>query len=156
MKKKKHTNAPERLGTAIGAGLIAGLAGTAAITISQLIEMKITGRQPSTVPADAVAKTLDVKATDEGQKPKVAQEVHWAYGTGLGITRGLLALSGLKSWPATLVHFSAVWGGSMILLPALELAPAVREQKPKSILIDGLHHAVYALVTGFVYDAITG
>jgi hypothetical protein len=155
MKVKKHTNALERFGTAIGVGLIAGLAGTAAITISQMIEMKITGRQPSTVPADAVAKTLDVQATDKSKKPKVAHEVHWTYGAGLGITRGLLAMSGLKSWPATISHFSAVWGASMIMLPALELAPPVREQKPKSILIDGWHHAVYALVTGFVYDAIT-
>jgi preprotein translocase subunit YajC len=154
MKRKKHTNALERLGTAIGVGLIAGLAGTVAMTISQMIEMKLTDREPSTVPADAVAKTLDVQATDESQKPKVAQEVHWTYGASLGITRGLLAMSGLRCWPATLAHFSTVWGASMIMLPSLELAPPVQEQKPKSILIDGWHHAVYAVVTGLVYDAI--
>jgi hypothetical protein len=155
MQRKKHTNALERLGTAIGVGLLAGLAGTAAITLSQLIEMKLTGRKASTVPADAVEKTLDLQATDASEKPKVSQEIHWTYGISQGITRGLLSLSGLKGWPATLAHFSAVWGGSMVLLPALDLAPPVNERKPKGLAIDGLHHAVYALVTGLIFDAIT-
>lgn len=155
MKRKKHTNALEKLGTAIGVGLLAGVAGTIAITLSQTIEMKITKRKPSTTPADAVEKTLDLKAVDELEKPKVSQEIHWTYGASLGITRGLLSLAGLKGWPATLAHFSAVWGGSMIMLPALELAPPVKEQKPKTLLIDGLHHAVYAIVAGFIFDAIT-
>ena len=38
---------------AIGKGLMAGAAGTLAITLSQMIEMKITKRKPSTAPADA-------------------------------------------------------------------------------------------------------
>jgi hypothetical protein len=39
------------LASAIGIGMIAGLAGTLAITISQMIEMKITKRSMSKAPA---------------------------------------------------------------------------------------------------------
>src|SRR5579872_955029 len=155
MKRKKRIGPLQRLSAAIGAGLIAGVAGTAAITISQLIEMKITGRQPSTVPADAIEKTLDIKPADEGVKPRVAQQVHWAYGTAWGITRGLLAFSGLKSWAATLTHFSAVTGTALFAMPALDIVPPVNEQQPKSVLLSVLHHAVYAAAAGFVFDAIT-
>jgi len=65
-----------------------------------------------------------------------------------------MSLAGLKGWPATLAHFTAVWGGSMIMLPKLELAPPVQERPPKTLLIEGLHHAIYAAVAGCVFDAI--
>lgn len=38
----------------IGMGLAAGAVGTAAMTVAQTIEMKLTGREGSTVPADVV------------------------------------------------------------------------------------------------------
>ena len=40
-----------KVGSAIGRGLIAGLAGTAAITLSQLIENKINLKEPNFAPA---------------------------------------------------------------------------------------------------------
>lgn len=157
-RKSKHRREPDnafvKLGTAIGVGLLSGLAGTIAITLSQTIEMKITGRKPSNVPADAVAKTLDIAPTDESAKPKLSQQVHWTYGAGQGISRGLMGLAGLRGWPATLAHFTTVWAGSLLMLPALDLAPSVTKQQPKKVLIDGLHHAVYAVVAGLAYDAM--
>jgi len=156
MRKKKHANPLDELGAAIGVGLLAGLAGTAAITLSQMIEMKITDRKPSIVPEKAVEKTLDVGAVSEEKKEKVSQEVHWVYGTAWGIARGLIRLTGLKGWPATLAHFSAVWGTSLVMLPALGLSKPIREQEAKTALTDALHHGVYAAVTGLVVDAIEG
>jgi len=156
MSKKKHTNPLDELGTAIGVGLLAGLAGTAAITLSQMIEMKITGRKPSDTPEKAVEKTLDVGAVSEEKKGKVAQEVHWVYGTTWGIARGLIRFTGLKGWPATLVHFSAVWGTSLVMLPALGLSKPIQEQEVKTTLTGAIHHGVYAVATGLVVDAIEG
>lgn len=142
------------LGTAIGIGVMAGIVGTAAISISQAIEMKITNREPSSAPADAAAKVLDVQPSSEEQKAKVSQEVHWTYGTSWGIARGLIALTGLKGWKATLVHFGAIWGTEMVMLPSLDLAPPATEEDAKTISVDGLHHAVYAIAAGLVFDAI--
>ncbi len=154
MGRKRNSNALDELGTAIGVGLLAGLAGTAAITLSQMIEMKITKRKPSVVPEQAVEKTLDVGAVTEEKKEKVAQEVHWVYGTTWGVPRGLIRWAGLKGWPATLAHFSAVWGTSLLMLPALGLSKPVREREIQATLIDAMHHAVYAVAAGLAVDAI--
>jgi hypothetical protein len=152
--KISENNALGELGSAIGKGLLAGLAATAAITISQMIEMKITGRKPSEAPVKVASETTGVKPVNEAQKEKVSQEIHWAYGTSWGVARGIIGLTGLKGIPAALAHFAAIWGTSMIMLPAFKAAPPVTEEDPQAIAIDGLHHAVYALTAGLVYDAL--
>ncbi|MDB4923853.1 hypothetical protein [Mucilaginibacter sp.] len=152
--KIRENNVLGELSAAIGIGLLAGLAGTAAITLSQAIEMKITKREPSEAPVKVAKKTAGIKPADEEQKEKVSQEIHWAYGTVWGIARGIIGLIGLKGLPATAVHFATIWGTSMVMLPAFKASPPVIEQAPGAIAIDGLHHAVYALATGVVYDAL--
>jgi hypothetical protein len=145
----------EKLGKAVGIGLLAGLAGTVAITISQAIEMKITGREPSNTPVDAASKVFQTNIAKEAHTDKqtASQGVHWAYGTGWGIARGLLGLAGVTGAPATLAHFVAVWGAEQVMLPSLKLAPPITEEEPETIGIDVVHHAVYALAAGLVYDA---
>ncbi|QQL51381.1 hypothetical protein [Mucilaginibacter ginkgonis] len=150
----KEENILGELGSAIGKGLLAGLAGTAAMTLSQMIEMNITKREPSDAPSKAVSKVVDVKPVNEDEKEKVNNEIHWTYGTALGISRGLIGLTGLKGWKATALHFGLVWGASMVMLPKLKVAPPVTEEEPQAVAIDGFHHAVYALATGLAYDAL--
>jgi len=154
MEAKKVTKPVGKFGSAIGKGLIAGLIGTAAITVSQMIEMKITKRKGSTVPADAASKVLDIKPATVADKQKFSQEVHWTYGTLWGVARGLLSLAGVKRWTATTAHFAAILGTAMIIEPALKVAPPVKEWSKEDILKDMLHHAVYAIAAGLVYDAI--
>jgi len=60
------------LGCVVGPGLLAGLAGTAAVTISQAVEMDLTGRQPSSTPAEAVEKVLGIRAVDD----RISQRPH--------------------------------------------------------------------------------
>jgi len=152
--KVHQNNTLGELGSAIGKGLLAGLAATAAITISQMIEMKITKREPSQAPVKVAEQTVAVKPASEQEKDQLAQELHWAYGTSWGVARGLISLTGLKGWPATLAHFTAIWGSSMIMLPKYNAAPPVYKEDAKIIAIDGFHHAVYAITAGLVYDAL--
>jgi len=154
MKNNKTTSALDKAAEAIGAGIIAGLAGTVAITISQMIEMRITKRSPSTGPANAVQKTLDIEPTP-GTKKRFSQQIHWVYGTTWGMFRGLLSLCGLKSWAAAGVHYGAITGTAMAMAP-LEGQPPVTEWKPKELAIDLLHHAVYIAVASCVFEMITG
>jgi len=154
MEAKTVTKPVGKFASAIGKGLFAGLVGTAAITISQMIEMKITKRKGSTAPADAASKALDIKPATEADKQKFSQEVHWTYGTLWGVARGLLSLAGVKRWTATAAHFAAVLGTAMIIEPALKVAPPVKKWSKEDILKDMLHHAVYAIAAGLVYDAI--
>lgn len=152
---KIHENSTfGELGSAIGKGLLAGLAATAAITLSQMIEMKITKREASDAPVKVAEDTAGVKPSSEEDKAKLSQEIHWTYGTAWGVARGLIGLTGLKGWPATLVHFGTVWGTALVMLPKHDAAKPVTEQKPQEIAIDAFHHAVYAITAGVVYDAL--
>lgn len=154
MKVYKEPTALAKLGTAIGIGLMAGFAGTVAMTVSEMIEMKITGRKPSETPANAVREVFDIKPVTESKSAEVSNEVHWVYGTSLGMIRGALSLIGIKGWVATSIHFIKIWGGEIILLPSLKVAPPVTKEKPKAILTDAFHHMVYAVTAGWVFDAI--
>lgn len=141
-------------GGAIGKGLLAGLAGTAAITLSQMIEMSITKRKASEAPVKVAEQVTDVKPATDESKEKVSQEIHWAYGTSWGIARGIIGLTGLKGAPAIAVHFAAIWGTALVMLPAFKAGPKVTEEEPKAIAIDAMHHTIYAIAAGLAYDAL--
>jgi hypothetical protein len=59
--KIHNDNTLGELGNVIGKGLLAGIAGTAAITISQMIEMKITKRKPSEATVKVASEVTGVK-----------------------------------------------------------------------------------------------
>jgi hypothetical protein len=109
---------------AIGDGLLAGVAGTAAMTISSTVEAKLRGRPFSTAPARATAKVLGIREFEDGiAQARFSDLSHWGYGTGWGVVRGLLGLTGMPARRATAAHGAAVWGSEQVMLPALEVAP---------------------------------
>jgi hypothetical protein len=131
-----------------GKGLAAGVIGTAAMTVSSTLEARLRGRPPSTAPADAAAKVLGIKEfADDRARNRFSTIVHWSYGTGWGVVRGLLAETGLGPGAATAVQLAAVWGAEQVMLPALGVAPPVTEWPPEEIAIDAAHHVVYAVGT---------
>lgn len=156
MKKYKKQNALASVGTAIGVGLIAGLAGTIAMTLCQIAEMKVTGRKPSNTPANAVREVFDVEPVTESKSEEVSNEVHFTYGTSLGMIRGLIGLAGLKGMIANTIHFIIIWGGKIFMLPSLRVAAPITHEDAKSITTDIVHHVVYVTTAGYVYDAIMG
>lgn len=136
---------------AVGKGLAAGVVGTAAMTVSSTLEAKVRQREPSTAPARAAAKVLGVKPTSEAAEARFSNLVHWGYGTGWGAVRGLLAGVGLPPAAATAGHLGSVWGSELVMLPALGVAPPVREWGGKELAVDGLHHLVYVVGTSLAY-----
>lgn len=161
------------VGSAIGRSLIAGIAGTVAITIAQMIEMKISGRGPSNAPAEVGGKVLGVEprgGEKEGQdkkksnkeensvkeqnEEKFGQLMHWGYGTGWGVCRGLLSLAGIKGPAATAIHFGAIWGTELVMVPAMTESPPASKWGAKALAKDALLHITYAVAAGAVFDAI--
>jgi hypothetical protein len=138
----------------VGKGLLAGAAGTAAMTLSSMIEAKLREREPSDAPAQAAGKVLGVQPRDPEGKERFSNFVHWAYGTGWGAVRGLIAASGRRGAGATAEHFALVWGTANVMLPSLQVAPPPWKMPPEELAIDGLHHAVYASATGLAYELI--
>jgi hypothetical protein len=139
----------------IGKGLLAGFAGTAAMTVSSSLEARLRGRSPSDAPARATAKLLGIaRFEDDLARARFSDLSHWGYGTGWGIVRGALAAAGLRPLAATAAHGVCVWGSAQIMLPALEIAPPAIFWAKEEIAIDALHHTVYALATGIVYTLL--
>jgi hypothetical protein len=74
---------PGAIAAAAGVGPAAGLAGTAAMTASSTIEMKLRGRAGSSAPAEAAGKVLGIHPQGEKEQKRFATRAHWGYGTGL-------------------------------------------------------------------------
>lgn len=143
-----------RLAFRIGQGLLAGLAGTAAITASQTIEILFTGRTPSDTPARAAQKVFGIEPRDERSKGKLEQSVHWAYGTAWGLFRSVLASLGMRGAPATFLHWAAVQQGAIVFLPAMKIAPPAKEWERKELGTELFHHFAYALAAGAAFDGL--
>jgi hypothetical protein len=158
--KKKKTNQEENLpqighlAGAIGRGLVAGLVGTAVMTVAQMIEMKLTGRKASDTPYKAVSKVFGIEAKSDKDKKKLSNIIHWTYGTSWGVPRGMLAELNATGTAGTGVHFAAVWGTELIMLPSMGISEPITKWKPKAIGQDVLFHAIYAVTTGLVADAL--
>lgn len=140
-----------RVAACMGKGLVAGLAGTAVMTLAQRAQMAATGRGGSDMPARAVEKVFGIRFADEPSRERSAQLTHWTYGTSMGAVRGLLGAVGVGDVAATGAHFAVAWGGSTVALPAMGLAPPATEWSPRQVATDAGFHAVYALASGAVY-----
>jgi hypothetical protein len=144
------------LASSIGKGLIAGFVGTAAMTVSSTVEMRLRHRKASSAPARATAKMLGIKEfEDDIAKARFNDLSHWGYGTGWGVVRGLLGATGMSPKAATAAHGAAIYGAAQVTIPALEIAPPVVFWPKQEIAIDAWHHAVYAAATGLAYELIS-
>ncbi len=75
----------------VAKGAATGLLGTVAMTASQAIEMRVTGRKPSLVPGEVGARLARVKVRGR-KKERLSLGVHWAHGLNGGLVRGLIGL----------------------------------------------------------------
>ena len=147
--------AANMLASAIGRGLVAGFAGTAAMTVSSTLEAKVRGREPSSAPARATAKVLGIKEFEDARASARFNDIsHWGYGTSWGVLSGLLAASGMTPKAASAAHGAAIYGAAQVTLPALDIAPPAVFWSKREIGIDAFHHAVYAAATGAAYELI--
>jgi hypothetical protein len=149
-------NAAEKFASSIGKGLVAGFAGTAAMTVSSTVEAKLRGRAPSTAPARATAKVIGIASFEDSVGEARFNDLsHWGYGTSWGIVRGLLDAVGLPPRRASAAHGAAVWGSAQVMLPALDVAPPAVFWPKREIAIDAFHHTVYAVTTGIAYELLS-
>jgi hypothetical protein len=143
------------LAAGIGKGVLAGLAGTAAMTVSSTVEAKLRGRPFSTAPARAAAKVLGIEFEDARAQARFSDLVHWGYGTAWGVGLGLMRALGLSPRFVAPAHFAALWGSEVVMLPALEVAPPVPFWEAEDIAIDLFHHLVYVGATAAAFEWLT-
>jgi hypothetical protein len=142
------------LARAAAAGTLAGLAGAAAMTVTARIEQAFTGRPDSYVPARTLAHVLGLPRPDRDD-PVRNHAMHFATGASVGALRGVMAAAGLRGpWAATL--FTPLRLSVDQTLENLTGVGAPPWTWPRDeLVIDVVHKAVYALVTGAAADALT-
>src|SRR3954465_8100277 len=110
----------------IGRGLLAGLAGTAAMTVSSTVEQKLRKRAASSAPAEATAKVLGISGfVTPSAHARFSFLSHWGYGAGWGVVRAANASPPLSPAAATAAHGVAVWGNEQVMRPALDASPPI-------------------------------
>jgi hypothetical protein len=137
----------------IGKGLLAGVVGPPAMTLSSTIQRRVRNRQVSNAPAEAAKKVLGIEEfQSDAAEERFSNLVHWGYGTAWGALRGLLGAAGLGRRSAGIAHLAAIWGSALVLLPTLDVAPPVTMRDRREVAIDLWHHVVYMAATRLAYE----
>ncbi|MGH4026339.1 MAG: hypothetical protein ACRDRV_17330 [Pseudonocardiaceae bacterium] len=138
----------------LDSGIVGGIVGTAAMTVSSSTEAKVTGREASTMPTEAAGKVAGVQPGDEQGVQRFNTLAHWGYGTVWGVFRGLLEASGLRGPRASLVRFVAVLGTEQAILPALGVGSPAFVTAPRRPGSTASITPSMRAVTGAVYDRL--
>jgi hypothetical protein len=122
----------------------AGAGGTAAITASSTLEMRLRGRPPSTAPIDAVERLLGRRLPD-GVRGPVGTAAHVASGLALGPPRVLLDRLGVGEPAATGLFALVAWTPDAVVVPALGVTDPPWRWGAVEVAISAWHHVAYAL-----------
>ena len=144
----------ENVAAAVGKGLFVGLVGTTAMTLSQELEMKLSGREPSYTPAALGSKLLGVEPQSEEEKAHFSSIVHWSLGTVWGTARELIGLGGLQGLAAVATHLALMWITDCTVFALLGVAPPPWEWKVEEVALDMFHKLVYAIAVNVAYELL--
>ena len=135
-------------------GLAAGLAGVAAMTLSEKIEQRFTGRPNSYMPARVLERLFGLEPKPDSQRLARNWAMHWGQGILVGAARGLMAERGMRGpigsflfMNLRLLNDQSLENGTGV--GALPWTWPLDEQ-----VLDLVHKAVYAFVAGAVADRL--
>jgi hypothetical protein len=161
----------------IGRGLVAGMAGTAAITLAGALEQGLRAK-PTEAPAgpmpaentlmrvfhrihepwlfagDAAGKVLGVRPIDAVARRRFAIAGHWLYGTAWGATFGILGVAGVRGVPAAAAVLTGQLTAEFVAMPAAGLFPGPGQWGARAIVSSVLDHAAYAVAAGATFEAL--
>lgn len=149
------TSSTESLGTSLGRGTAAGIAGTVVMTAFQhYVEMPLTQRKESFAPADLAQTVLRIKPRSKPGRRKLNLATHFALGAGWGLARSAVGRFGLAGHPAVAATFAAMYPGDVLLATALGIYRP-REWSAQDVAVDVVDKLVQAEATGLIYDALS-
>ncbi len=137
----------------VGAGLLAGLAGTAAMNFSKKITEKISGNKHDEAIV-AIAKKIFHYYPSKDKEPGFVNVITYSYGSANGIIRSFLSSAGIKNFAATAIHFGIISSMVVLVEPMFNVAPPINKRKTLKLAMNLFHHAVYTAVSGLVFDSI--
>jgi hypothetical protein len=142
------------IGSAALRGLLAGIAGVAAMTLAEKLEQRLTNRPNSYVPAHTLEKLLGQPRKPNEERLLMNWVMHWGQGALLGAVRGVMAERGYRGPVGSFMFLNLRLLNDQTLENATGVGSppwtwAVDEQA-----IDLLHKAIYAFTTGMVADRL--
>lgn len=135
-------------------GVLAGAAGMAAMTTLEKVEQRLTGRPDSHVPARVLERLVGASEHEGGALRAWNLAMHHGQGVALGPLRSLMAHAGLRG-PLASAKFGVVRLTNDQVLENLTGVGAPPQTWPRGeLVVDLLHKAAYAWVTGLVADRL--
>jgi hypothetical protein len=135
-----------------GKGLVAGLIGTATMTLAQGAEFVLTSAAPSDAPAtvaDKAKRKLGLGRIKRGDRPKANQGMHWFYGTSWGIPYGIFAANSRVRPELTGPALGlVVWLVGLGQQPAAGVAEPPWERSLQSLASEATFHIIYGVGAG--------
>jgi hypothetical protein len=150
MNTSKHASTAAVIGRAI----LAGVAGTVVMTAFQkLVEMPLTGRSDSYVPADFAERILPIRMTTPEGRKRLNYATHFSLGAMWGTAYGIAAASGLYGQKAVNAVFAVVYSGDVALNTAFGLYQPT-QWTAQDWAVDIIDKYVQAQATGLVFDRL--
>jgi len=153
-----HPRGPDQRGDAqpgvLVIGLLAGVAGVAAMTLAEKLEQAITGRPNSYVPAHSLERLLGMPARPDEERLGLNWAMHWGQGIALGVVRAYMARQGIRGPVGSFLFLNLRLLNDQTLENATGVGAPPWTWPVEEQVIDLLHKAVYAFATGAVVDRL--
>jgi hypothetical protein len=143
-----------RLRRRVADGLLAGVAGGAAMSISTNTEMRLRGRPPSRVPAQTVERLVGIDL-DERAEQLLTTAGHVATSAALGVVRGVIDAAGIPRGLGAAAFVSIAYLPDFVVIPALGNAPPPWRWSAIDLATSALHHGVYSAATTVAFARIS-
>jgi hemerythrin superfamily protein len=135
----------------VAAGLVAGAAGVAVMTVAENLEQAFSGREDSYVPSQTLLALL-------GRKPRnrfaVNHAMHWGQGAALGVVRQLMTERGHQGLDASMLFAAMRFSADQTLENVTGVGSPPWTWPRDELVMDVAHKVVYAIVTGLVTDGL--
>ena len=137
------------------AGLAAGAAGVAAMTLAEKLEQRfITGRPNSYVPAHTLERLLGLPHKPDSERLWLNWAMHWGQGILLGAVRGLMAERGFRGPVGSLMFTNLRLLNDQTLENGTGVGTPPWTWPVDEQALDLTHKAIYGFVTGAVADRL--
>jgi hypothetical protein len=131
---------------------MAGLVGVAAMTVAEKLEQAVTHRPNSYVPAHTLEQLLGLSHKPDEERLWLNWTMHWGQGIMLGALRGLMAEHGVRGPVGSFLFMNLRLLNDQTLENATGVGAPPWTWPLDEQVIDLLHKAIYAFVTGVVAD----
>lgn len=135
-------------------GLVAGLAGVAAMTVGEKLEQLFSRRPNSYVPAHTLERLLGLPHRPDKERLWLNWAMHWGQGIALGPVRALMAERGLRGPVGSFLFLNLRFLNDQTLENATGVGAPPWTWPTDEQTIDLMHKAVYAFTTGAVADSL--